>query len=834
MFCLALVAAAASAAFSYTPVDGVVAEATGGLSFVPAGSAVAEGCSPAFSYPEGGTVMAVADSDSFAYFPAGSVVAATDSASFSFDFVQEATVKGVTWSYMRMNGAVTIVGARGFSGDECEIPASLDGYPVKSIGHSAFAGCLDLVAVVVPQSVTNIAESAFADCTVLESVELTEFVTGIGAAAFSGCINLVSVNLPDGLDSILPKTFAGCASLEQIAIPNSVRLLGEEAFAGCGKLRIGTLPRALELIEARAFADCGSLDRLAFPAGLGEIGKDAFVGCTGLSSVTFAGQPPVGIRESGLVDKRIALHGPAGVLIDPADGAVFDIDLQVSLSTTWPNGVVRYTLDGSEPTVESSSDSSFLIHGKTTVRAATFVDGLRWGEIVDATYGVGKIRTPEIESKGGDVFSHNGKVVTIACQTRNVEIRYTLNGSVPTKDSSLYVGPFEISRTTTVRAKAFGHPDYVDSDVSTRQFVREWEGLATPSVSPAGGLIEAACERVTIACESAGATIYYTLDGTKPSATNGRVYKGPFELYQSAEVKAVATKYDWADSEVASVTFTRKDRLGEALNCYGVTVANDSNAPWTVDATESHDGVNSVRSSSVENGVSGIRLTVKGAGRLTFWWKASCEEPWEGEYCDYGSFKVGSEEKNRITGQTDWQNVVVDFETTGKHTLHWDYVKDGDNDEGKDCIWIDQVVWIPADGSGKTLTSAVSIPYAWLASYGLGLGGDFETAANAKTGKRTGFGRELTVCDDYVAGTNPTNVNSVFTAIIDFVNGKPCISWRPNLNEGRNEPIRAYKVLGAKSLEGEWLEVDGNEERFNFFTVTIEMPDNPSPFDILR
>lgn len=93
-------------------------------------------------------------------------------------------------------------------------------------------------------------------------------------------------------------------------------------------------------------------------------------------------------------------------------------------------------------------------------------------------------------------------------------------------------------------------------------------------------------------------------------------------------------------------------------------------------------------------------------------------------------------------------------------------------------------------GRGKTLTSKVPVPYSWLEEYGFGDEIDFESAVNLKTDKRTSVDRELTVWEDYVAGTNPTNVNSVFTAILDFVDGKPRISWRPNLNEGRIEPVR--------------------------------------------
>jgi hypothetical protein len=45
--------------------------------------------------------------------------------------------------------------------------------------------------------------------------------------------------------------------------------------------------------------------------------------------------------------------------------------------------------------------------------------------------------------------------VSITCSTASATIRYTTNGSEPTTNSTLYTGPFTLTSTTTVRAKAF-------------------------------------------------------------------------------------------------------------------------------------------------------------------------------------------------------------------------------------------------------------------------------------------------------------------------------------------------------------------------------------------
>ncbi len=83
----------------------------------------------------------------------------------------------------------------------------------------------------------------------------------------------------------------------------------------------------------------------------------------------------------------------------------------------------------------------------------------------------------------------------------------------------------------------------------------------------------------------------------------------------------------------------------------------------------------------------------------------------------------------------------------------------------------------------------------------------------------------------YVAGLNPTNETEKFmTTITMATNGKPVVSWSPDLNEGGTKNERVYRVLGAKSLSGEvqWDDVtdvaDWDAEGYRFFKVQVEMP----------
>ena len=419
--------------------------------------------------------------------------------------------------------------------------------------------------------------------------------------------------------------------------------------------------------------------------------------------------------------------------------------------------------------------------------------------------------------------------MTLVAGTEDSEIHYTLDGSEPTEQSTLYVGPFAIDDTTTVKAKAF-KTDWFDSETATATFTREWYTVEQPVIEPSGTTFGNVSQEISISCATDGATILFTTDGNDP-AVNGREYKRPFDIYQSCTVRAIARKYDWKDSPEATATFTRSDSLSEAANLYGYTMETGGDATWTVDTDVSHDGVSSVRSGAIDNdGTTYLQTSVRKAGTVSFWWKAMCEnaevEDGETYYYDFGSFSVDGSVVARIAGNdSGWQFVSIDVAAGGKHTLRWEYVKDSSTSYAPDCVWLDQVQWTPADGSGFTMTTPEPVPYSWLSNYGFGgLEADFETAANSLNGKLDGAGKQLSVWQDYVAGTDPTNVASRLKARIEMRGNEPFITWEPDLNENGTKSERLYKVYGSETLDGggDWQYPTNSLHRF--FKVTVEMP----------
>jgi uncharacterized repeat protein (TIGR03806 family) len=84
--------------------------------------------------------------------------------------------------------------------------------------------------------------------------------------------------------------------------------------------------------------------------------------------------------------------------------------------------------------------------------------------------------------------------------------------------------------------------------------------LDAPSISPNGGsFVNSVLVSMTDA--SAGASIYYTLDGTTPSETS-TLYTGPFTLTSNAVVRAIATAPGAVSSAVTSVSYVNTAAAG--------------------------------------------------------------------------------------------------------------------------------------------------------------------------------------------------------------------------------------------------------------------------------
>jgi hypothetical protein len=114
---------------------------------------------------------------------------------------------------------------------------------------------------------------------------------------------------------------------------------------------------------------------------------------------------------------------------------------------------------------------------------------------------------------------------------------------------------------------------------------------AAPSFSPAAGSYSSA-QTVSLADGTPGATIYYTLDGSTPTASSS-IYSAPLQVSATTTINAIAAASGYTNSALSSATFTIAAAgapvnvvLSSADNVYGIA------SPGSAVAGNGLDGAN--------------------------------------------------------------------------------------------------------------------------------------------------------------------------------------------------------------------------------------------------
>ena len=592
-----------------------------------------------------------------------------------------------------------------------------------AISEKAFAGCLALRSIEIPDSVMRIGSCAFQDCRQLADMVVPNSVTNIGQGAFSGCCGLQSLMLPfvgsergnsltqeavfgyifgkqpiDGMnetvqyyaidhivtnyiptsltdieitdESIIAKgAFDRCNSITNMKLNVGIGTIGEYAFAHCNSIQNMFIPDSVTDINKYAFEDCGGLVGLTIPSSVTNIGEFAFYDSMNLVNVTI-----------------------------PMDVAILSVGKKAF---------------NPETEVRMSDRDEYVFCGWTNAVGAIIADPFHSGTANTVSPWWKKTVTVAFEDNGG-----NG---TMTEQMVLEGDNLLLASNSFNRDGYLFLG-WATSAHGDVAYADGATIEKVDASEDGAILYAVWKPCV-PSIVPANAItFPNMSQEVTISCEATDAVILYTTDGSDPAA-NGMVYKGAFTVYESCTVRAVVRGAGRYSDEI-SVTLTRAEGLSEAANLYGYLMETDGSYPWTVVTDVSHDGVSCVRSGAIGNGgTTHLTASVRKAGTVSFWWKAACEdadvEDGETYYYDYGVFLVDDVEKAWIAGHdTGWRKVVVEVPSGGKHVFRWEYRKDGATSYAPDCVWIDQVQWIPADGSGYTLTTPEPVPYVCFQAMG--------------------------------------------------------------------------------------------------------------------
>lgn len=183
-------------------------------------------------------------------------------------------------------------------------------------------------------------------------------------------------------------------------------------------------------------------------------------------------------EKDGEVSDVATAEYAIGRCVDPVfsltDGAEFAHSNQVVAIRWEDDGVLRYTLDGTDPTAESPIyEGPFAFNDSVELRAKVFSDEFFDSAVVTSrlTRVWENVATPVIDAAAS--FTGSKAKVVIDCATKDATVRYTLNGNTPNSHSTKYTGPFYVTDSCMVKAYAV-MTDYLNSTVATQEIVKVW------------------------------------------------------------------------------------------------------------------------------------------------------------------------------------------------------------------------------------------------------------------------------------------------------------------------------------------------------------------------
>ncbi len=133
---------------------------------------------------------------------------------------------------------VITIGFNGNNQIEEIIIETKNGEGVIKIGDFAFANCMKLRAIELPDTVITIGKNLFTRCYSLQDVKLSKNITEISYEMFLACKEIKEIEIPDGVITIASGGFNSCINLNKIVLPSTLRRIDPNSFSGCSNLNL--------------------------------------------------------------------------------------------------------------------------------------------------------------------------------------------------------------------------------------------------------------------------------------------------------------------------------------------------------------------------------------------------------------------------------------------------------------------------------------------------------------------------------------------------------------------------------------------------------------------
>lgn len=691
------------------------------------------------------------------------------------------------FTYTLADDAATITGASNI-GTVLEIPESIDGYPVVAIGPRAFNFELELERLSIPNSVTNIGEYAFALCHGMAEIYIPDSVKSIGRYAFYKCYDTEVIEIGSGVKTIGKWAFGECYALEILNIAHGVEIIDEYAFGRCYSLERIVVPRSVMSIKWGAFSEIPALREACLPDSVeGSISSGAFENSPNVAIQYYQCQTPVAPMSPRSVVATDDLNGKIRV--------TWEIDEYAEVSSFKIYRAMR-------PHFRKAVLLTEVLVGDDCVYEDTDVSS-------DYTYCYWVVPV-------NDIFEGGLSQVAVGyCEDPREEVTYYVdaaNGNDTndglSKETAVKSLQVAINRTGNCDTIIVADGVYAPIETQNRHIVIESENGYKTTVIDGGET--SGC----VSCLNFG--LFYP-DFSPDTNTvirgftlqNGRAIHGAGAVGGTLEYCLITGNVAYNEEPGYSATFY----YGQGGGTYGSTLRH---------------------------------CTVVG----------NTAEFWPGYYDDDPSASGG--EGGGTYGGVIENCIVTDNEgTISPNVFSSDF--SGYNCVGDDPMFCDSahgdyrlmpnspciVNGVVVAGCESEIVSAVPELTAaevesWI-SEGLAVrfaksgesaadyenrfvdkfGTDPVVAMTKVTSKKDVQGNDMYVWQDYVAGTDPTDTNSVFTANVEMVDGLPVVTWEPKLSEGE-EARRNYTIYGKTNLTDRVWHSPTNEAS-RFFKVGVEM-----------
>ena len=677
------------------------------------------------------------------------------------------------------------------------MPKKLGGCEVRYIGHGAFYYCNGLTSVTIPDGVTSIGNSAFNGCGYLMSVTIPNSVTSIWGGAFSDCNNaLYDTTTIPGVQLVDGWAVGNTGSLSGDLVLTGVRGIGGGAFQGCTALTSVTIPDSVTRIGYGTFSACRGLTSVMIPDSVTSIEEGAFTGCTALNEVVIADGNPAYKFVDGLLLSK--------------DGTNLITAIGISGEFAIPDGVSN--IAGFAFHACSNLASVMIPDSVTNIESTAFSSGseLKKFVVADDNPAYKSVNGLLLSKSGTDLIAGiNGVVVIPSGVTKIAEAAFyrcrgltsvTIPASVTSiGDASFYSCSgltnivFEGNAPKGVEHTFWGAPS--SCVVTVPQGSTGW-GVAIPGTWQ-GMRIEYSTKLPD------GGPYTETVDGIEWSFY---VADGEAEISKGGFGAAIPTSTTGA----ITIPSTLGGRLVTSIGYRAFSGCSELTSVTIPDSVTSIGDMaffdcNSLASVTIPNSITSIETQAFfNCGKLwASWYKALANTAMVGDVP-----VANNEVVLTVT------NVVV-------HYVMQSAASEAVTPAATSTGLVNIISEVNA-GPAVAVTSEWAAQYP---SFTTRFGSDFTKAVTKPTGKRDGAGNAMYVWQDFVAGTDPTDEDDVFTASITFdkETGNPIISWTPELTEAEAAK-RVYKKFGKVKLnDAEWVEVDGNEADYNFFKVSVEM-----------